>query len=154
MQGLTLPEYFDANCPELLNKGEIVTVDGEKKGVHDGIQNYTVGQRRGLGIPDATPYYVVGLDAKNSQVIIGKEADLWRDWLVVRDMNWLAGREPELPGEYSVKVRYHHQGSAAVVTKEGDGYKISFTQSQRAITPGQFAVLYRGDEVVGGGEIC
>jgi len=150
MEGKHLKDFF-SNVPR--EPGNIVTLTGAIKKRHDGLSNYTVGQRRGLGIPDATPFYVVGLDAATNEVIVGKEEDLWHDCLMVDDMNWLAGIAPDLPQTFDVKIRYRHQASSAVVEIAEQGYVIRFEDPQRAVTPGQFAVLYRGDELVGGGEI-
>jgi tRNA-specific 2-thiouridylase len=137
-----------------LGPGAIVDLEGKRLGVHKGIHRYTVGQRRGLGLPDATPYYVVGLDAATNSVIVGKKADLWRKEAVVRDMNWLAGSPPPLPSRFEVRIRYRHQPAVAEVRRAGsDKVHIFFEQQQRAITPGQFAVLYKEDEVIGGGEL-
>jgi tRNA-specific 2-thiouridylase len=150
LEGKGLKDFFVGIPPK---PGDFVTLDGAVKKTHDGLYNYTVGQRRGLGIPDATPFYVVGLDAETNQVIIGKEEDLWHDSLMVDAMNWLSGTAPELPQTFEVKIRYRHQASPAVVEAMSGGYTIRFAERQRAITPGQFAVLYQGDELVGGGEI-
>ncbi|MGV1100430.1 tRNA 2-thiouridine(34) synthase MnmA [Thiovibrio sp. JS02] len=134
--------------------GEIVSVAGRVLGRHRGIQYYTVGQRRGLGIPDQTPYYVIALDHARNRVIVGKDADLWADRLFLREVSWLAGSPPQLPKTYAVKIRYRHQGALAEVSRRiGGGVQVLFTEPQRAITPGQFAVFYQGDEVVGAGEI-
>ncbi|MBI5557577.1 MAG: tRNA 2-thiouridine(34) synthase MnmA [Deltaproteobacteria bacterium] len=134
-------------------KGDIVTVNGEKIGRHQGIFHFTVGQRRGLGVCDRTPYYVTGLCAEKNQVIVGKEADLWRHELLVRTINWLSGSAPRLPLWVRVKMRYRHRAAAAELSRAGDLFRIVFAEPQRAITPGQFAVFYDNDEVVGGGEI-
>ena len=151
LHGQDLAGFF-ADLPA--RPGAFVTRAGACKGLHHGLHLYTVGQRRGLGIPDATPYYVIGLDQAHNQVVIGKEEDLWQDELTVREMRWTLGLEPALPQTYQVKIRYRHQPAQAVVSRhEAAGYIIRFTVPQRAITPGQFAVLYQADEVVGGGEI-
>ena len=151
LQGRDLAAFF-ADLPA--RPGEFVTRAGECCGRHRGIHLYTVGQRRGLGIPDATPYYVIGLDPARNQVVIGKEEDLWHDELTVREMHWTSGREPALPRTCMVKIRYRHQAASALVSQDGaGGYTIKFTAPQRAITPGQFAVLYQDDEVIGGGAI-
>lgn len=134
-------------------KGSIINLQGEKLGSHAGIFHYTVGQRRGLGICDSTPYYVVGLSAEKNQVIVGKEADLWHNELHVKKMNWVSGTLPQLPRKLHVKIRYRHQAAEAEVSVQNDTCRIVFTTPQRAITPGQFAVLYDGDELIGGGEI-
>jgi tRNA-specific 2-thiouridylase len=139
--------------------GDIVTRDNKVIGQHRGLINYTVGQRRGLGIPDATPYYVIGLDVKKNRVIAGKKENLLRDDLVVRKVNWISGVQPDLPLTLTVKIRYRHRGAQAIVDRtdahgSDDMLRISFREPQGAITPGQFAVFYQDDEVIGSGEIC
>jgi tRNA-specific 2-thiouridylase len=155
MQGKSISDYFSVEKGAEAHSvaGEIVTSGGKVLGEHHGICNYTVGQRRGLGIPDSTPYYVTGINPENNQVVVGKEADLWKKDLFVAEMNWLAGKEPELPRVYTVKVRHRHDGAPALVTQSGNGIAVAFETPQRAITPGQFAVIYDEDIVVGGGEI-
>lgn len=133
--------------------GDIVSASGEKLGRHQGIHRFTVGQRRGLGICDRTPYYVVRINAGAAQVIVGKEADLWHNTLFVRRMNWISGRPPSLPKSMEVKIRYRHRQASALAEEDGGEIRVSFKDPQRAITPGQFAVFYDGDEVLGGGEI-
>lgn len=150
LQDSTLADFF-SDLP--LRPGNFVTTTGETKGQHQGIHRYTIGQRRGLGLPDATPYYVIALDAAQNQVIIGKEEDLYRDHLLLQKMHWTSGVEPILPQRFMVKIRYRHPAAEALVSKKAAGYTITFIAPQRAITPGQFAVLYEGDEVVGSGEI-
>jgi len=147
-----LGDFLEARFPEDMS-GNIVRADGRVLGRHRGICNYTVGQRRGLGIPHETPYYVIALDAERREVIVGKEAELYRDRLRIARMSWTAGVSPELPGEFTVKIRYRHSGAPARVALEEDGLTCRFQEPQRAVTPGQFAVLYRDDEVIGGGEI-
>lgn len=135
-------------------EGPIVTLAGKEVGRHQGIHCYTVGQRKGLGIPDATPYYVLALDLQHNAVVVGKKEDLWQRGLLVGDANWISGREPELPGEFFTKIRYRHEGAPARVTGAEQGhYRVLFQEPQLAITPGQFAVFYHGDEVIGGGMI-
>jgi tRNA-specific 2-thiouridylase len=153
--GTFLAQRYDQKPPP----GDIVTSDNRILGRHRGLVNYTVGQRRGLGIPDATPFYVIGLNLKDNRVIVGKKDDLLRDELVVRNINWLAGKEPDLPLTLLVKIRYRHRGAEAIVDRidahgSDDMLRISFSEPQGAVTPGQFAVFYQDDEVVGSGEIC
>jgi tRNA-specific 2-thiouridylase len=135
--------------------GPVVTVDGREVGQHRGIYHFTVGQRRGLGIPDATPWYVVGLEAAGNRVVVGKQQDLFSSRMHVAELNWLAGSAPELPAELEVRIRYRHQPVAARVGpgRQG-GFDVLFGEPQRAISPGQFAAFYRGEELLGGGPIC
>lgn len=151
LQGRDLAAFFSDLPPR---PGEFVTRTGECLGNHQGIFRYTVGQRRGLGIPDATPYYVVGLDAPRNRVVIGKEEELWQERLSIKEMHWVAGEEPTLPQEFLVKIRYRHGAAPALVCHDPHGgHAVRFASPQRAITPGQIAALYQGDEVIGSGVI-
>lgn len=154
LQGTTVADFLEAHGATP-GSGEIVRSDGTVLGRHQGIHRYTIGQRRGLGIPDATPYYVVGLDAGRNQVLVGKDEELWRDFLYLRDVTWVAGEPPPLPIRLTVKIRYRHGGAPATIESEGEGRcLVRFESPQRAVTPGQFAVFYNDDEVIGGGEIA
>lgn len=134
--------------------GPIVTMDGREIGRHQGIQAFTVGQRRGLGIPDRTPYYVVRLDPRTNTVMVGKEEDLLHSVLETGSIHWIAGEPPDLPADYEVKIRYRHAAAKARVEWGLDGgVRMVFAHPQRAATPGQFAVIYDGEQVLGGGEI-
>ena len=142
-------------------KGEIVTQDGQVMGTHEGIWKYTVGQRRGLGIPDATPWYVIGLHAEKNQVVIGKNDELLHKELILSDMQWHL--DLPIPWQGKVQLRSRHQAAEAEVTeivpalpaKKGQQgrWRVCFKEPQRAVTPGQFAVLYQDDLVVGSGVI-
>lgn len=134
--------------------GEIVSSDGRVLGRHDGLENFTVGQRKGLGFATGTPLYVIGLDAAQRRVVVGSNDELLKSRLLVRDVNWIrAVREGEAFSAH-VKIRNKHLPSAARVEALGNaGARVEFASPQRAITPGQAAVFYDGDEVVGGGWI-
>jgi tRNA-specific 2-thiouridylase len=148
--GSFMARYTDANE----SKGFILTLDGEVIGEHKGIHQFTVGQRKGIGIPDATPYYVIALDPAKNEVIVGKKEDLWKIDFRVMNVNWISGIQPSLPETCEVKIRYRHQPAAAeILTSEGGIHTIRFTEPQMSITPGQFAVFYNNNEVLGGGEI-
>jgi len=140
--------------------GPVITADGSRIGEHNGIHSFTIGQRRGLGIPDATPWYVVGLSPEKNTVIAGKKSDLLRSKLRVQKINWLSGQKPDLPLQAEVKIRYRHQAATAVIETDDnsghnhEGLAVHFEKPQLAVTPGQFAVFYHGDEVIGSGEIC
>ena len=123
-------------------------------GQHGGIHNFTVGQRKGLGIPDATPYYVVALDPVRNSVVVGKKEDLYQRELSVGEVNWIGGQEPDLQHKFSTRIRYRHKGAPArIMEPENNVYAVRFEEPQLAITPGQFAVFYNNAEVIGGGEI-
>ena len=137
------------------HRGEIYDVDGNFVGEHDGIELFTIGQRKGLPGGSARPRYVIDLDAKTNRVIVGDVDDLVCDEFKIDRTNWI-GRD--LSGEnveLAVKVRYSHPGTRAKVTPlENHRARIRLHEPQRAVTPGQAAVIYDGDVVVGGGWIC
>jgi len=137
------------------HRGEIYDVDGNFVGEHDGIELFTIGQRKGLPGGSARPRYVIDLDSKTNRVIVGEVDDLVCDEFKIDRTNWI-GRD--LTGEnveLAVKVRYSHPGTRAKVTPlENHRARIRLHEPQRAVTPGQAAVIYDGDVVVGGGWIC
>lgn len=137
------------------HSGEIVDVHGRVLGRHDGIEFYTIGQRRGLGVFAAKPLYVVELDAANNRVIVGDETMLERDEFVVDRCNWIPFADPPAQLEVTAKIRYNHPGTPATVTRQpGERARVKLHVPQRAITPGQAAVFYQDDLVVGGGWIA
>jgi tRNA-specific 2-thiouridylase len=134
--------------------GELVTTDGRVLARHEGVHHFTVGQRRGLGVSAARPLYVLEIDPASRRVVVGEESDLRRDTCEIRDVNWIAGAPPAEPVEALVRIRYRHEPAAAVITSNGAaGASVRFRQPQRAVTPGQAAVFYSGEEVLGGGWI-
>ena len=136
------------------HRGEIVDLHGRVLGHHDGIEFYTIGQRKGLGISSPKPLYVINLDAKNNRVVVGDDSSLDRDEFTVNRCNWIPFDDLSAPIEVTVKIRYNHPGTPATVTPSGDGNaKVKLHTAQRAITPGQAAVFYQNDLVVGGGWI-
>jgi tRNA-specific 2-thiouridylase len=138
---------------DLLKPGKLRRYPGgEELGSHEGIHNFTYGQRKGLGIATGEPLYVVKVDPLNHDVWLGEEKHLFSSKLIAKASNWLAKVQP---GEtFDVKVRFQHKGAPAVVRKvDGDQVEIEFTAPQRSITPGQAAVFYRGKQLVGGGWI-
>jgi tRNA-specific 2-thiouridylase len=134
--------------------GKIVDTAGEIIGQHQGLAFYTIGQRKGIRLPGG-PYYVLGKDLKKNFLVVTKnEKDLVSKELVADNVNWISGQEPKLPIEAQVKIRYLTNPSLAIVSKvKNNGYKLRFKKSQRAITPGQSVVFYRGGEMLGGGII-
>jgi tRNA-specific 2-thiouridylase len=136
------------------HKGEIVDLQGRVLGYHDGIEFYTIGQRKGLGISAPKPLYVVNLDPAANRVIVGDEADLERDQFNIERCNWIPFDTPPATLEVTAKIRYNHPGTPATVTPTpGGGAEVKLHATQRAITPGQACVFYDGDLVVGGGWI-
>ena len=134
--------------------GELVTTSGEVIGRHPGVHHFTVGQRRGLGIALGRPMYVVEIDAATRRVVLGEENELRRQTCEVRDVNWIARAKLDSPIETTVKIRYRHEPAAAVVEPVDENtVRVRFDSPQRAVTPGQAAVFYDGDVLVGGGWI-
>ncbi len=132
--------------------GEIVTADGKVLGQHRGCWQYTVGQRRGLGLPDATPWYVIAIDAQRNQVTVGKNEELLQRELLLTDVQWQIAPPEQWQGH--VQLRSRHRAAAAHVMPAGQGcWQVCFAEPQRAVTPGQFAVLYKNDAVAGSGVI-
>lgn len=147
-------EYLEQLEASMGGPGEITTIDGRVLGQHKGLHHYTIGQRKGLGISDVTPFYVIGLDATSNRVLIGKNDDLLKASLTVTDMHWMSGFEPELDREYMVRIRYTHRGTSAALKKISDRcFMIVFSSPQRAVTPGQFAAVYDGNTLIGSGVI-
>lgn len=152
LNGVAGAKNLDGALPE---PGEIVTTAGEVLGMHQGIHRYTVGQRKGLGISAADPLYVVQVDAKNNRVVVGGRDDLLRREMVVRRVNWIAFDELTTPVRAAVKIRSRAEEAPAVLSRQDDGsVLVTFDEPQRAVTPGQAAVFYDGDIVVGGGWIA
>jgi tRNA-uridine 2-sulfurtransferase len=136
-----------------LHRGGIYNVDGEFLGAHDGIELFTIGQRKGLPGGSRKPLYVVDIDPETSRIVIGGEEELVREEFEVDRVNWLM-RQEKLPDDITVKIRYAHQGAQAELEPLGGRRaRVKLRVPQRAITPGQAAVFYDGDRVLGGGWI-
>ena len=134
--------------------GDFVDMDGNVLGQHKGVIHYTIGQRRGLGIPAADRLYVVSVDVDNNKVILGSNDDLFSDTVHVKDFHYIPGGTVPETIECKAKIRYKHTEQNATLYYEGNGYAtIRFKEKQRAITPGQTAVIYDNDYVLGGGVI-
>ncbi len=135
--------------------GRIVDVGGRALGAHDGVHHFTVGQRKGLRLAVGVPLYVVAIDAGAGDVVVGPRHALERQQCIVREVNWVSGRVPDAPIRVAVQIRHRHAAAAALVLPLGpDAAEIAFDAPQYAITPGQAAVFYDGDEVLGGGWIA
>lgn len=138
----------------LPGEGEIVSASGEVMGHHAGIHHYTIGQRRGIGIAHEKPLYVINIDAPKNQVVVGSQDELLSREFTAAVVNWIAFDEPTAEIRSEVRVRYRHAPEPATITPMvDDRVRVVFDEPQRAITPGQTTVFYRGDEVVGGGWI-
>ncbi len=134
--------------------GPILDGDGREIGRHRGLPRYTIGQRRGLGIASPLPLVVIAVDPDRNAVIVGDEKDLLRDTLVAVDAAYSSGRPPEGGAEIEAKIRYRTPASAATYEPCGLGaFRLTFREAQRAVTPGQLAVLYEKDRLLGGGTI-
>jgi tRNA-specific 2-thiouridylase len=144
----------DAGISLPKGEGEIVTEDGAVVGHHNGVHNFTIGQRKGLGFAAGTPLYVLSIDPKNNRVIVGEDAALRAADFAVEAVNWVSIEKPESPLRAQVKIRHKHEPAPATVEALGDTRaRIIFDAPQRAITPGQGAVFYDGERVLGGGWI-
>ena len=134
--------------------GEIVHRSGDRLGAHDGVSRFTVGQRRGLGIASPSPLYVLAIDAPSRRVIVGDEKDLYSEEASLERVRWIPFERPSGPVRATVRIRSNHAGSSASVVDHGDGTAtVRFDAAQRAVAPGQAAVFYDGDLVLGGGWI-
>ncbi len=138
--------------------GEMVTTDGKVIGEHAGVHNFTVGQRKGLGVATGSPLYVIQIKNDTRQVVVGKDEQLYSRTLRARRVNLISTAELRQPMRVAVKIRHKHQPAPAIIEPAGesaapDEVRVTFDEPQRAITPGQAAVFYDGDIVVGGGWI-
>ncbi len=149
--GKFVEEHFNSSliCP-----GPIVNKEGKVIGEHRGIVFYTVGQRRGMGIADKKPLYVVAIDKKNNTITAGREEDLYTNELIADNMNFINIEKLETSIKAEARIRYLHQPSqATVIPLNEDKVKVKFDSPQRAVTPGQAVVFYNGEEIIGGGTI-
>ncbi len=143
-QGSALPE----------TPGDIVNTAGEVLGRHNGLHSFTVGQRKGLGLSTGQPMYVVSLDRARNRLVVGDDRELRSTVCDVRDINWISFAALESPIDAMVRVRNRHEPARAQIAPiDGTTARVTFAEPQRAITPGQAAVFYRGEEVLGGGWI-
>ncbi len=134
--------------------GHIVDRQGNILGRHNGLANYTIGQRKGLGISLGKPAYVVNIDHESNRIVIGSDGDLFTDGLKVRDINWITRQLPTEGTEMSVKIRYQHPGAKTILLGlDQEKAYFRFKDPQRAVTPGQAAVFYKDEKVLGGGWI-
>jgi tRNA-specific 2-thiouridylase len=143
-QGVAMPD----------TSGELVSTSGEVIGHHQGIHNFTVGQRKGLGISSPNPLYVIQIDSVSHKVIVGNESETTTRTLRARNINWISISSLDAPMRVQVKIRHRHEPAWATIEMSGpDEVLATFDDPQRAVTPGQAAVFYHKDEVVGGGWI-
>jgi tRNA-specific 2-thiouridylase len=151
-----IERYLDSEdaAERLPGEGEIVDTNGTLMGHHAGIHHYTIGQRRGIGIAGAQPLYVININAPRNQIVVGSQDELLGEEFIAAGVNWVAYDRPNDRMRAEVRVRYRHSASpATIMPLENNRVRVNFDEPQRAITPGQATVFYRGDEVVGGGWI-
>ncbi len=147
--------FLRSVAPDLMREGEIVDTSGRVVGRHGGVAAFTVGQRRGLGVSRPEPTYVLELDAEADRVVVGPGELLSRRGLVADRVSWVAGEPPaEGPFEADVRIRYRGEDVPSVLGPSPDGtLRVAFRAPQRGVAPGQSVVVYRGEEVLGGGRI-
>ena len=147
-------EFIEKYRNKKYKKGNFVNTDGKILGEHQGIINYTVGQRKGLGISFSKPMYVVGKNKEKNEVVLGEEKDLFSKELQIKDVNLIFFEDIKEPVRVNAKIRYNKDGQPATLTKiSNDRYKVEFEEPQRAVTSGQACVFYIDEYVVGGGTI-
>ena len=146
--------FLKQELNEVPEPGEFISVSGEVLGEHLGLPFYTIGQRRGLGLSDSTPYYVVKIDKVKNRIVLGKEEDLYSKTIFVSGMNWLSISPPKEQSHVTAKLRYSHQGVTASVFPDSDNkVRLELDVPERAVTPGQAAVFYQDEILLGGGWI-
>ena len=146
-------KFLENNSNIKPKEGNIVNSKGEILGKHSGLYNYTIGQRKGLGISNPVPLFVLGFNKEKNEVIVGEEKELYKSEITVSDINLLLVDEIKEWLEVTVKTRYSSKVAKAKIIQEENKIKVIFDEPQRAITPGQSAVFYMGDIVLGGGKI-
>lgn len=150
-----LQAFLKSRVTKNAETGDIINTDGKKLGIHEGIINYTIGQRKGINVGSHEKLYVVGLDPKTNTVVVGREDETYSPGLIACDLNWLSIPEPEAPIYAEVKTRYLSTPEPADIIPVGDGkVKIVFKDKQKSITPGQVTVFYSGEMMLGGGTIA
>ena len=146
-------KFLENNSDIKPKKGNIVNTKGEVLGKHTGLYNYTIGQRKGLGISYKVPLFVCGFNSEKNEVIVGEEAELYKKEIVVDDINLLFVDEIKEPIRVDIKTRYSSKVASGVIIQENEKIRVVFDEPQRALTPGQSAVFYVDDIVLGGGKI-
>jgi tRNA-specific 2-thiouridylase len=146
--------FLQRNAAEMLKPGEIVTTDGRSIGQHNGLANYTIGQRKGLNVASPVPLYVITKHATGNTLVVGTLNELGFTELTARDVNWVSGEVPREPFRADVKIRYSAKEVEAWVSPvEGDQAQVKFDAPVRDVTAGQAAVFYQGELMLGGGII-
>jgi len=146
--------FLHRHVPQILAVGEIVMSTGEQVGTHNGLANYTIGQRKGLGVTASRPLYVLDKDAEHNRLIVGHEEELSHLQLTAKRVNWVSGMAPTDAFEAEIKIRYKSNSIPAWVQPlEGQRMKVYFRTPVRDVTPGQGAIIYQGSQCLGGGII-
>lgn len=153
LQGQPQGEFIQKHIPNLALQGKMKDTAGQEIGGHPGVHHFTIGQRRGLGVATGEPRYVVDIDATNKVVTIGAGDDLLRSAMEVAPVNWVGIASPRTEIDGRVRIRYKHEEMPARIVPQNGGCVVRFAEMQRAITPGQAAVFYDGDVLLGGGWI-
>lgn len=153
LAGMSLKQFLKENAPQCLKCGDIVSADGSVLGHHNGVALYTIGQRKGLGIASSGKIYVTELDSEKNTVVLGEEKYLFSKEIFVSGVNFQYIPYPEKPVHASVKIRYAAKPAPAEIIPENGRVRIVFDEPQRAATPGQSAVFYLDDILIGGGTI-
>ncbi|MBI3894529.1 MAG: tRNA 2-thiouridine(34) synthase MnmA, partial [Acidobacteria bacterium] len=148
-----LEAYRKEQGNPVADEGEVVSTDGKVLARHEGLHHYTIGQRKGLGVAVGNPLYVISLDPANRRVVVGDGDALLSRTCFVRDTNWIAVETPSDGLRIEAKIRHQHTPAPATLFSETTGVRVEFDAPQRAVTPGQAAVFYQGDLVIGGGWI-
>ena len=147
-------KFLENNSEIEPKKGNIVNSKGDILGEHTGLYNYTIGQRKGLGISNKVPLFVLGFNKNRNEVIVGEEKELYKEEIIVDNINLIAIDKIEKSLDVEVKTRYSSKQAEAIITQiDSDIIKIKFNEPQRALTPGQSAVFYIGNVIIGGGKI-
>lgn len=145
--------FIRQRCPELFMGGEIVDTAGNVLGRHEGTIRFTIGQRKGLGIAAGKPMYVIAIDRENHRVIVGDDAELFKREMRVGDLRYMAVPDFDAVSSVEAKIRHQARPALAGIRMEREQAVVLFDEPQRAVTPGQSAVFYDGDTVLGGGVI-
>jgi tRNA-specific 2-thiouridylase len=148
-------DFVALRAPSRVRPGDVVSTTGELLGRHGGVHRFTVGQRRGIGVAGAAPRYVVRIDAATARVVVGTSDEASRERFEVEEASWVAGAPPAGAPEVLVKVRHRHEGERGTVRSGAGGRaEVRLARPVRGVAPGQAAVFYDGDEVLGGGRIA
>ncbi|MCY3574785.1 MAG: tRNA 2-thiouridine(34) synthase MnmA [Chloroflexi bacterium] len=148
-------DFLRLHAPDVMRAGPIMTTTGNMLGEHGGLANYTIGQRKGLGLSYREPLYVLATNPLRNALIVGTRDQLGRDFLTAEGVNWVSGAPPDSQFRAQVKIRYRAQPQPAeVLAPSADSFEARFDEPQRDITPGQAAVIYADDICLGGGIIA